>query len=166
MNANCHSLFRRTSVRMAAIALLAPALGLSVSGAAQAATHGASKPLATPVNCPAHTLCTYENANYNNSGANGTQWNFNYNTSPHLVWFYVGSAANDKISSMYNNRAWVTYVNKSCPAGTNSYAFAGGTKPANLASWGWPDGTGMNDSISAIAFGTSTTTQGVLHGQC
>ena len=123
-------------------------------------------PTATPVNCPGSTLCTYENANYNNSGASGTQWNFPYNSSPHKVWFYVGDAANDRISSLFNNRAWVSYVNKDCPARTNTYAFAGGAKPANFGTWSWPDGSGMNDTISALAMGTSTTTQTITHGQC
>jgi hypothetical protein len=167
MNPSSHRKRRRWLAL--AIAAAVPALILTTSGAAQAGTNGAARestPLATPVNCPGHTLCTYQNANYNNSGASGTQWNFPYNSSPHLVWFYVGAAANDQISSLYNNRGWVSYVAKACPAGSDNYAFGGGARVANFASWSWPDGTGVNDSISALAFGTSTTTQKILHGQC
>ncbi|HKT02692.1 MAG TPA: peptidase inhibitor family I36 protein [Rugosimonospora sp.] len=149
-------------ITISLMSALAVAGGVFCLGASPAS----AAPAATPVNCPGSTLCTYENANYNNSGASGTQWNFAFNSSPHLVWFYVGNAANDKISSLYNNRAWVSYVNKDCPARTNTYAFAGGARPADFSSWSWPDGSGMNDTISSIAMGTSTTTQTLTHGQC
>jgi hypothetical protein len=169
MNPSSHRKRRRWLILAAAAAV--PALILAMSGAAQAGTTGAAHRASaalhrTPPNCPSSTLCTYQNSNYNNNGASGTQWNFPYNSSPHLVWFYVGGPANDQISSLWNHRAWVSYVAKACPAGTDTYAFAGGAAVQNFASWSWPDGSGMNDSISAIAMGTSTTTQRILHGQC
>lgn len=163
---------RKRRYRLAlAAAVTAPALILATSGVAQAgttprATHR-PPPLASPQNCPGSTLCTYENAGFNNNGTEGTQWNFSYSRVPHLVWFYVGGAVNDKISSLYNNRAWVTYVNKDCPAGQDTIAFAGQAEVEDFSSWSWPeDGTGVNDSISALAFGTSPNTQNILHGSC
>jgi hypothetical protein len=152
-----------------ASALAAPALILALAGAAEAGTHVVghqTAPAVTTPNCPSATLCTYQNSDYNNNGASGTQWNFPYNSTPHLQWVWIGSSANDQISSLHNNRAWISYVNKDCPASNQSYAWAGGSAPKNLQNWSWPNGNNMNDSISAIALGTSSTTQGISHGSC
>jgi hypothetical protein len=167
MNSNSHR--KRRNWLALATALAAPVLILALSGAAQAGTtaaaHRASAAVTTP-NCPSATLCTYQNADYNNNGASGTQWNFPYNSTPHLQWVWIGSAANDQISSLNNHRAWISYVNKDCPATSQAYAWGGGSAPNNLQNWSWPDGSNMNDSISAIALGTSSTTQGISHGSC
>jgi hypothetical protein len=73
---------------------------------------------------------------------------------------------NDKISSLWNNRAWISYVAKNCPADNQTWAFSGGEQVQDLAGWQWPDGSSMNDQISAVALGTSKNTQGLSHGSC
>jgi len=160
---------RRRWLALAAAAAVVPALTVALSSAAQAGTLGAAHraaPAVTTPNCPNATLCTYQNKDYNNNGTSGTQWNFPYNSTPHLQWVWIGSSANDQISSLNNNRAWVSYVNKNCPATNQTHAWAGAAHPTNLANWTWPNGTSMNDSISAIALGTSSTTQGISSGSC
>lgn len=172
MNPISHRKRRRWLALAAAVAVPALTLPLVLSGAAQAGTLGAAHraftavPAVTTPNCPSSTLCTYQNKDYNNNGASGTQWNFAYNSTPHLQWVWVGSAANDQISSLHNNRAWISYVNKNCPANNQSVAFAGGAAPKDLTTWLWPDGSQVNDKISAIAMGTSSSTQGIAHGSC
>ncbi len=171
MNPSSHRK-RRRWLAVAAAAVAVPALTLALSGAAQAGTLGAAHRTSTAVaavttpNCPNATLCAYQNKDYNNNGASGTQWNYPYNSTPHLQWVWIGSSANDQFSSLNNNRAWVSYVNKSCPAGNQTHAWAGGAHPSNLQNWTWPDGTNMNDTISAIALGTSSTIQGISSGSC
>lgn len=166
MNAHSRPLSRRNRLRLAATAVLAPALLLAVPAATQAATaaHGARWPSSSVValpSCPASTLCTFQNYGYG-----GTRWNFAYSSRPHGVWFYVGNAANDQISSFYNNRAWTSYFAKDCPAGSNWAATAGGGYVYNLNDGHhfWQDGSSANDSISAVALGTNTGVSYPAHG--
>ena len=49
----------------------------------------------------------------------GTRWNFPWSSYPHGVWFWIGSAPNDKISSFYNHRGWISDFAKNCPADNN-----------------------------------------------
>jgi Peptidase inhibitor family I36 len=146
---------RRRLIGLALATAAAAPLILVMSGVAEANT---------PPNCPSSTLCTYQNAQYNQNG--GTQWNFPYSSTPHQTWTWVGTQANDKISSLYNNRAWVSYFGKNCPVDSQTYAFVGGEKVQDLTGWQWPNGSGMNDTTSAIALGTSTSTQRLYHGSC
>lgn len=158
----------RNRNRWLAVAIAASALILTMSGAAQAGTNGAQRasvPASTP-GCGSATFCAYQDRNYN-LGTDGTQWNYSFNRSPHLLWFFVGPNANDQFSSFNNNRAWVSYVSKNCPADSQTFAFSGGDVVTDLSQgWHWPDGSSMNDSISGLAFGTSTHTQGLGHGNC
>jgi Peptidase inhibitor family I36 len=162
---------RSNRTRLCSLALaaaLAPALILTMSAAGQAATTtaGASWPSSAAVSlpsCPGSTLCTFQNADFG-----GTRWNFAYSNRPHATWFWIGSAANDQISSFYNNRAWTSYFAKNCPANDLWEASAGTGFVENLNDGlhFWPDGTNANDSISAIALGTNTGIHYPNHGTC
>jgi len=139
---------------------LAPTL--IASGAAQAAATGPaaktvsispSAALALP-SCNAGTLCTFQN-----SGYGGTRWDFAYNSRPHNAWFYVGSAANDRISSLYSHRAWTSWLGKDCPVQFGwDYILPGGSSLSNLANdfWDRVGTVSMNASISAVALMSSS----------
>jgi Peptidase inhibitor family I36 len=113
--------------------------------------------------CPASTLCTFQNYNYG-----GTRWDYAYSSHPHNQWFYVGSAANDQITSFYNNREYASDFAENCPADNNAYYWTGGGHVSNLNNehYHWPDGNNMNDSISAIALSTSNNPSYPAHGNC
>lgn len=98
--------------------------------------------------CGNGTLCTFKDANYRNGGS---RWNFNFNSHPHNLWFYVGTGVNDQISSFYNHRAWTSYFSQNCPATFPVLGAHRNSAISNLAaiSGGW------NDSISAIGLGTN-----------
>lgn len=169
MNARSHPLSHPHRLRRLAVAAaLVPALILTVSATTQAATtaDGASWSASTAValpSCPTATLCTFQNYNYG-----GTRWNFPYSSYPHAKWFWVGSAANDQITSFYNHRAWTSYFAKNCPADSQWAWTTGGGYVANLndGHHTWPNGTNANDSISAIGLGTSTGVSYPAHGSC
>jgi hypothetical protein len=170
MNQSSHrKRYRWLALAAAAVAVPALTLPLVLSGAAQAGTLGtvhrastAAPALQTPPNCPNATLCLY-----NNTGYTGTQWNFPYSQWAHLKWHYLGDvAANDKPGSLYNHRAWVSYLAKNCPEDNQTYAWAGGARPSNLGNWQWPNGTSMYRSASAFALGTSDTVQTISHFEC
>jgi hypothetical protein len=168
MNPSSHRK-RRRWLAAAAAAVAIPVLILTVSSAAQAATPAgdglwSSSTAATLPSCATSTLCTFQNADFG-----GTRWDFAYNSRPHAEWFWIGKAANDQISSFYNHRAWTSYFAKNCPADRQAEASAGSGYVENLDDGlhFWPDGTNANDSISAIALGTTnTTTQNIAHGSC
>ncbi len=145
MNARFRPLFRRNRLRLAAITVLAPALGLILAAA----------PLSTPAaeaaipSCALHYLCTWQNASYS-----GTEWRLNLTGGrEYHTWWTVGSAANDKISSYYNATLDYAYIAKNCLADSQwTYIIYGNYNP-NLAPNRWPNGSGINDSISAYAIG-------------
>ena len=157
-------------VAVAALAMTVPAAAKAVPASATtraAATAigpnwSSSVPAALP-SCPSATLCTFQNAGYG-----GTRWNFSYNSRPHATWFWIGSGANDKISSFYNHRAWTSYFAKNCPADAQWASTPGGGFVSNLndGHHDWPNGTSANDSISAIALGTNTGVHYPAHGSC
>jgi hypothetical protein len=149
MNARSHPIFRRNGLRLAAIAVLAPGLGLAVS----------ALPFATPAaqasSCPVNTLCTWQNSDYT-----GTQWNLGEIGRQPGYWWYVGSAENDQISSLWFNSqsGLYAYVAKDCPADSQWTWIDGQGKNSNLANAEWPNLTSMNDSISAYAIGVTGQT--------
>jgi len=147
MNARFRPLFRRT-VRLAAIPALAPALGLTLA-AAPISTPAANAAAAVIPNCPLYDLCTWQNANYG-----GTQWRLNLTGGKQVhTWYFVGSAANDQISSYYNAYVSYAYIAKNCLADSQwTYITAGHYNP-DVVPNKWPNGTGINDSISAYAIG-------------
>jgi peptidase inhibitor family I36 len=170
MNPRSRLLSNRSRLRRLVVAAaLAPVLILTVSSAAQAATPAdggpwSSSTAVTLPSCPSHTLCTFKDADFK-----GTRWNFDYNTRPHAEWFWIGNDANDDITSFYNHRAWTSYFAKNCPADSQWQPSAGTGFVENLNDGlhFWPNGTNANDSISAIGFGTTTsTTQRMAHGSC
>jgi hypothetical protein len=149
--------------------IAASALILTMSEAAHAGTNGAhraSAPADTP-NCGSATFCAYQDRDFNH-GTNGAQWNYTYARSPHLAWFYVGNNAQDQFSSLNNSRAWITYASKNCPPDSHTtHAWGPGEVATDLSQgYTWPDNSPMNDSISGLAFGTSTTTQALNRANC
>jgi hypothetical protein len=96
-------------------------------------------------------LCTWQNSNYS-----GTQWNYAELGSQQTpgYWWSVGSAANDKISSLYDWSDSYAFVAKDCPADSEWTWIGTASGAPNLANNKWPDQTGMNDSISAYGLGT------------
>ena len=151
MNARFRPLFRRNRARLAAITVLAPALGLTLAAApfpAQAAE-------AAVPSCSLHYLCTWQNAGYG-----GTEWRLNLSAGRQThTWWFVGSAANDQISSYYNATLAYAYIAKNCLAGSQWTYITESNYNPNLAPNKWQDGSSINDSISAYAIGA--TGQGV-----
>jgi Peptidase inhibitor family I36 len=157
MNTHSRPVRRGRSIRrlaMTAAVVPAPIVGLSAATQAATIAHGAtwSSPRAPNLpSCADGTLCTFQNSNYQ-----GTRWDFAYNCYPHDQWFFVCSGANDQISSYYNNRAWVSYTAKNCPADSLWAVIpenGGYASNLNNGHWLWQDDTSMNDSISVIALG-------------
>jgi hypothetical protein len=149
MNAHSHRLFGRNRLRLAAIAMT-PALALTVFTVLSATP-------AYAYSCPASTVCTWQNSNYG-----GTQWNFVATSShPRGYWWYVGNAANDQISSIVNSHtAYKAWFDKDCPA-SGQYTWVGTLQKApNLANNKWPNGSSMNDSISAWGLDSTVPAHG------
>jgi len=115
---------------------------------------------ATPAyaySCAQNTLCTWQN-----SGFGGTQWNFRVSSGQNGgFWWFVGSAKNDQISSIVNNNLFTkAWVDKDCPAGGN-YTWIGASQSApDLTKNKWPDGSTMNDSISAWGISSGVPAHG------
>jgi len=106
-------------------------------------------PAATPAwaaSCPSGYMCTWVNANYS-----GTQWNFPASASRLNYWWYVGNTPNDKISSIQERTSefYDGWIGKDCPVGSDYTWIGTGASVPNLANDTWPDGTSLNDSISA-----------------
>jgi len=146
MNLRSRRYFGRNRVRLAAITVLAPAVGLTL----------AAVPFVTPAaeaspSCPVHHFCTWQNAGYS-----GTEWQL-YLTGGRQThtWWFVGSGANDQISSYYNATLDYAYIAKDCLADSLwTYITYGNFNP-NLAPNKWQDGSSINDSISSFAIGAS-----------
>jgi hypothetical protein len=139
---------------------LAPVLALMVAGIAQATTGPAP---ALP-SCPSSTLCAFQN-----SGYGGTRWQFAYSSHVHDTWFWIGSGANDQVSSYYNHRAFTSWFDKACPANQDNWFVPGGEALSNLAGINYiSDNTPVNDSFSAVALMSSASSSNVLpvHGSC
>lgn len=96
-------------------------------------------------------LCLWKDSNYS-----GGMWYFNTGEWGSNVWRYVGDAANDQASSVYNNRSYVSYLAKDSPPGANTVCLPVQWATSNLSSFGWPDGSNMNDSVSAFDLLTIT----------
>jgi hypothetical protein len=82
----------------------------------------------------------------------GTVWWYPFNTTLHNQWEYVQDGVNDRASSLWNNRAWLTAVNADYPAtkGYREWCWQGGSGYYDLTLLHWGDGTSVNDSISSI----------------
>lgn len=111
--------------------------------------------------CPNSTFCAFQNANFG-----GTRFNFAFARRPHNRWFFVGAAANDKISSFFNHRAFQADVAKNCPVNVDWEEIPRGGAIPNLTTKRWPDGSSGNDSISALALDTTNGNFFPGHSNC
>ncbi len=97
--------------------------------------------------CPSHTLCLWDYSRYQGNLYQFPLSRFGYNT-----WYYVGNSANDKATSLYSNRGYCTLIAKDSPPRTPNIVYLGpGEALNNLRYYNWPDGSIMNNSISAFA---------------
>jgi Peptidase inhibitor family I36 len=143
---------RRPSL-IATASLMSIGLLASVPASAQTARAGAAARPDSLSSCGAHTLCLWEN-----SGYSGTQWSYAYADYAHDSWIYVGAAANDQASSLYNNRGDYSDISKNSPPSSNGQTQAcvqPGDSVSDLANYEWTNGTAMNDSISAFDLTTN-----------
>ncbi|MGN6372873.1 MAG: peptidase inhibitor family I36 protein [Solirubrobacteraceae bacterium] len=105
--------------------------------------------------CQESSFCAWRNV-----FKEGTQWTYsqvNPPNDPGNTWFYVGSEANDQISSYRNNRSHRTFVDADYPAEGGEECVAPGGEEPNLTESTYLIGGGaMNDSISAIYLDTTT----------
>jgi hypothetical protein len=140
---------RRRLRRVAIAGAAASALALGVSALPFLIPVAQATPV--PNGCIGHSgdLCTWQNSNYS-----GTQWNFTPSVLTDGYWWTVGDAANDQISSLYDYNSSYVFVAKNCPADSEWTWIGTADGAPNLADNKWPDGTGMNDSISAYGIGT------------
>jgi hypothetical protein len=105
---------------------------------------------ATPDNtfssCASTDFCGWENAGYS-----GTLWSWSIKDYPANTWFGVGKAANDQISSIYNNRTNSTYIDKDFPPTSPDEACISEQEVySDLSDYTWADGSSANDSISSF----------------
>lgn len=108
--------------------------------------------------CPSRFFCLYQDS-YENQFTNGAAWDYSFDAEPSNKWFYVGNNANDIASSFLSSRAWTTAFAKDFDANPTRGQWAcalGGSGLEDLSNWEWLDHSGMNDSISALYFWTSS----------
>ncbi len=109
----------------------------------------AAAPDATFMSCvdePHNGLCLWHD-----SGYSGTMWFFDQRIYSHNRWHYVGDAANDKASSLYNKRVNGTLISKNMPpTSPDQVCVVEQGAYNNLANNSWPDGSSANDSISGF----------------
>jgi hypothetical protein len=164
-----HRMHRRLKIMAALVVLVVVgvpgvAYGATSNAVGKAATQTSSpRPAVALPSCPDATFCTFQNVDYK-----GTRWNFSYNSRPHNTWFWIGAGANDKISSLYNHRAWATWVAKDCPADQYHSYWSGGQSWPNLTDLEWLNGAPTNDSYSALALATNNggPPPSPKHGSC
>lgn len=146
-----HLLFGGSRLRRAVVVVAAVALAMFALPFATPVAQAQANAIPNGCLSQYNTLCSFRDANYS-----GTRWLF-HNTSgqPCCYWWYVGSSANDQISSLFNmsTHSQFAYVAKNCPADSQWTWLDQGYGAPNLANNKWPDQSSMNDSISAWAFG-------------
>jgi len=86
--------------------------------------------------------CAWQDANWA-----GSFWAW---YTPINQWFYVGSGANDRISSDWNRNTHGTYVAANYPAGTYQYCTTAGGSHSLVGYYPQPPYPSANDSISAV----------------
>jgi hypothetical protein len=129
------------------------------AGSASAATTSAPavtavQPVTTATDslgCPAHSLCLWVN-----SGFSGGLFFKTFGTVSSNTWLFT-SGFNDVASSLDNNRADESGIDKNFPANLpDFFCFTGGRTISNFAGQGWPDGSGLNDSVSSFQLSSHT----------
>lgn len=137
--------------RMLALTVpLVSAAVLAAPAAAEASTQAAARPAAPAQisNCPQYSLCLWQN-----SGYGGNMWAWENSKFPKDTDIWVGGSANDQASSYFNDRDDISGIAKNYPvkSGDRDYqSLSSGAEAYNLAGQDWPDGSGMNDSVSSI----------------
>jgi hypothetical protein len=165
MNSRSLALSHRRRLRQAAMgggaAVLAVTLGVfaSPSGTPSAQASPAASGVAGCQQLFPSPLCMWQNSNYS-----GTRWVYPLQGEPDGYWWYVGDAANDQISSIYNGELAYVFVAKNCPADSDWTWLGAAYQAPNLANNKWPDGSGMNDSISAYGIAFEAHPQFPDHG--
>jgi hypothetical protein len=109
-------------------------------------------PVTNP-SCPLKNFCMWQDANFGKN-FNTTHYFYDYNNVVHNQWVFVGNNANDQASSFYANKAFTTDIGKDfidAHTAPNQWACVlGGHSRPDLSNERWPDGSGMNDTISSI----------------
>lgn len=96
--------------------------------------------------CPSSSACFWENDTYQ-----GTLWDFPISHNAQNTWLEVPGSMNDQASSLYNNRVNFTLIDKNYPpTGLQEACLGNQAVIADMSDWEWPDGTDMDNSISAV----------------
>lgn len=100
---------------------------------------------------PRDGYCEWQNVGYE-----GDFWWYDAKALSHNTWHYVLASANDKASSIYNQRTEGTLVAKNMPpSNPDEVCIIYQAAYGNLTAYEWPDHTTMNDSISSFNFVSS-----------
>lgn len=106
--------------------------------------------------CPSSALCLWQNYAYG-----GSQWTFSINSWPQDQWDYVGGEANDRASSVYNNRVHAALIAQNANPATEGGGIAclnPGQSYEDLAEWHWPQNfNSANDSVSGFVLYSSVS---------
>jgi hypothetical protein len=99
--------------------------------------------------CPSSALCLWQNYAYG-----GIQWTYSINSWPQDQWDYVGGEANDRTSSLYNNRVHAALISQNANPATEGGGIAcvaPGQSYEDLSGLAWPQSNdSANDSISGF----------------
>lgn len=130
-------------------------VGLAMVFASGRATAGAYE-------CQGWHGITYNLCMYHDGDFNGTIWVFTQSVDGYNQWNYVGSSANDQVSSLYNYRQHTAWLDMDSPAADYSRAcLLPAAQLIYLSDYQWPGPVGlgwMNDTISSYDLLYSATT--------
>jgi len=114
-------------------------------------------PLAQPSSlsdCPPNRLCLFKDI-----GFTGTVWHFGHDPRDD-TWVALSNAANDQATGIFNNRGLAVWIAKDDPHkndNNNKICFGPGFfRDFGTQGGKWPDGTLLQDSISAYNLSTAT----------
>lgn len=115
-------LYRRITGLIAGVAIIAATMGVS-----------ALSPSLAAASCPKSTFCLYSG-----TYLSGTEWRYSIEEHSQNAWHSVGSGAEDKSVSYFNNRVHATYIEEGPGAqGLEACINPEGAK-YNLEEWDWP----------------------------
>lgn len=95
--------------------------------------------------CPESSLCLYQNSNLE-----GTRWSYGISKYSQNEWHYVGSEANDRASSWWNNRVHSSYVSQNYPASGGEECLSPEVAGEFAGEYWAQNGDSENDSVSAF----------------